>query len=86
MRLINLWKNVLTMRMLHTWVAWVDKFCEGDVQKPYIKIVGKSDVQEETIEESVPRTIAANDLSNNTGEVDDGKMALEAMQRFAEQL
>jgi len=59
---------------------------EGDVQKPYIKIVGKSDVQEETIEESIPRTIAVNDLSNKTGEVDDGKTAFEAFQRFAEQL
>ena len=48
--------------------------------------MGKSDVQEETIEESVPRTIAANDLSNNTGEVDDGKAAFKAFQKFAEQL
>jgi hypothetical protein len=48
--------------------------------------VGKSDVQEEMIEESVPRTITANDLSNKTGEVDDGKTAFEVFQRFAEQL
>lgn len=48
--------------------------------------MGKSDVQEETIEESIPRTIAVNDLSNKTGEVDDGKTAFEAFQRFAEQL
>ena len=39
--------------------------------------MGKSDVQEETIKESVPKTIAANDLSNKTGEVDDDKTTFE---------